>query len=180
MKKMQPVKTLMKCTFIKWTLALVTFSIWFVSSASAGVVNFESTGTSSKSGTVMGTWGYDDKVSFGSAGKYTMNLAETSPSFDVLRATLYNNQGNIIDLLIDNNSARSTKGSFNVGKGDYYLSLFAITDSNYDTGQFEVYIDLFGNASPVPLPPAAILMASALMCAASFVRKKTSFVNKSA
>lgn len=130
--------------------------------------------------TVIGVWATNEKVSFQSSGKYSMLLTDFGSttqkfgdSFSHLGAMISDSSGhNLGSITLDRNSSvANTFFTFDVGSaGDYWLSIFAITDSNSNVGTFNLNL-LQGDVSPVPLPAAFWFMASSLLGLVSFTRQ---------
>lgn len=132
--------------------------------------------------TVVGVWSTNNKVNFNNAGTYSILLTDfglgsaKSPSFgnnfNYLGAMISSSYGNIASATFDKNSKDPNVFlSFDITTpGDYWLSLFAVTDSNMNVGTFNVSL-LDGNISPVPLPASFWLMATSLLGLFSFFRQ---------
>jgi hypothetical protein len=117
---------------------------------------------------VIGTWASNEKVSIQNPGLYSLSLTDfglTNPnfgnSFSHLGAMLSNGSTNIASVTFDKNTMNPTNVfNFEITGGDYWLSLFAITDSS-NAGTFNLRL-LDNNPAPVPLPAAFWLMAASL------------------
>jgi hypothetical protein len=130
--------------------------------------------------TVIGVWATNERVSFQSSGKYSMLLTDFGSTtqkfgdnFNHLGAMISDSSGhNIGSITLDQNSnVANSFFSFDVtSPGDYWLSIFAISDSNSNTGTFNLGI-LQGDVSPVPLPAAFWFMTTSLLGLFSFVRQ---------
>lgn len=130
--------------------------------------------------TVIGVWATNEKVNFQNAGKHSMLLTDfgLSPqkfgdNFNHLGAMISDSSGhNLGSITLDRNSnVANTFLTFDVGaSGDYWLSIFAITDSSSNAGTFNLNM-LQGDVSPVPLPAAFWFMATSLLGLVSFTRQ---------
>lgn len=130
--------------------------------------------------TVIGVWATNEKVSFQSSGKYSMLLTDFGATpqkfgdnFNHLGAMISDSSGhNLGSITLDRNSnVANTFFTFDVGSaGDYWLSIFAITDSSSNTGTFNLNL-LQGDVSPVPLPAGIWFMVTSLLGLVSFARQ---------
>lgn len=162
-------------TLIKATIPFVFLCTSAFSQAAA--VGIE--GSSEIHKTVVGVWANNEKISFQSSGKYSLVLTDfglTSPgfanSFSHLGAMISDSYHNIASVEFDSNATNPNAFlTFDVTAGDYWLSLFAITDSNSNVGTFNMNL-LQGDVSPVPLPAAFWFMATSVLGLVSFVRQR--------
>ena len=169
-------KTLIKVTL---PIAMLCASV-LTHAASVDVI-----GSSEIQKTVTGVWATNEKISFKTSGKYTLSLTDfglTSPSFgnnfSHLGAMISNSVNNIASLELNSSSVNPNNFlTFNVTAGEYWLSLFAVTDSNSNLGTFNMNI-LKGDVSPVPLPAAFWFMATSILGLISFVRQKSAANSK--
>jgi hypothetical protein len=148
----------------------------FTQAASVDIINY---GSPEIQKTVIGVWATNEKISFQSAGKYSILLTDfglTQQSFgnnfNHLGAMVSSSYGNLGSVTFDKNSTNPNAFlTFDVTTaGDYWLSLFAITDSSANVGTFNVSM-LQGDVSPVPLPAAFWFMATSLLGLVSFARQ---------
>ena len=136
-------------------------------------------GSSEIQKTVTGVWANNEKISFQSSGTYTLALTDfglTSPgfgnNFSHLGAMISDSYHNIASVEFNSNSTNpNALFTFDVEAGDYWLSLFAITDSNTNVGTFNMSL-LQGDVSAVPLPATFWFMATSVLGLVSFVRQR--------
>ena len=165
-------------TLIKSTLPFVLLCA--ATASHAATVDIIGRNGSEVQKTVIGVWATNEKVNFQSSGKYSMLLTDfgSTPqkfgdSFNHLGAMVSDSSGhNLGSITLDQNSnVANTFFTFNVAAaGDYWLSIFAVTDSNSNVGTFNLNL-LQGDVSPVPLPAAFWFMATSLLGFASFARQ---------
>ncbi len=165
-------------TFIKSTLPFMLLCA--ASASQAAAVDIIGRKDSEIQKTVIGVWATNEKVNFQSSGKYSMLLTDfgSSPqkfgdNFQHLGAMISDSSGhNLGSITLDRNSSvANTFFTFDVGSaGDYWLSIFAITDSNSNAGTFNLNM-LQGDVAPVPLPAAFWFMATSLLGLVSFTRQ---------
>ncbi len=164
-------KTLIKATL---PLAMLCTSV-LTQAADVNVL-----GSSEIHKTVVGVWANNEKITFQTAGTYTMVLSDFglgSPSFgnnfSHLGAMISNSYKNIGSIELNSSSTNPNPFiTFDVAAGDYWLSLFAVTDSDTNLGTFNMNI-LKGDVSPVPLPAAFWFMATSILGLISFVRQRS-------
>lgn len=166
-------KSLLKSTL---PLALLCAS----TASYAGSVDIIGRNGSEVQKTVIGVWASNEKINFQSSGKYSMLLTDfgSTPqqfgdNFNHLGAMISDSSGhNLGSITLDRNSSvANTFFTFDVGTaGDYWLSIFAITDSSSNTGTFNLNM-LQGDVAPVPLPAAFWFMATSLLGLVSFTRQ---------
>lgn len=137
--------------------------------AFAAKVEISASGTGTWNKTVVGTYVKNTKINFSDAGIYTLSLGDSDfgANFEMLGAMISSPSTKYVDLVLAPdqlmNSAR-----FNIQKGgDYFLSVFAITDSIKNPATFSLAVNA------VPLPSAVIFMSSALMGLIAFMRRRT-------
>ncbi len=167
------IKTLLKSTLPFVMLCAATAS-------QAASVNIIGSNGSEVQKTVLGVWASNERVNFQSAGKYSMLLTDFGlttqkfgDNFNHLGAMVSDSSGhNLGSITLDRNSnVANTFFTFDVGAaGDYWLSIFAITDSSSNTGTFNLNM-LQGDVSPVPLPAAFWFMATSLLGLVCFSRQ---------
>lgn len=119
--------------------------------------------------TVVGTYVKNTKINFSEAGIYTLSLKDTDfgANFEMLGAMISSPSAKYIDLVLAPDQLVQS-ARFNIQNGgDYFLSVFAITDSIKNPATFSLAV------SAVPLPSAVIFMSSALMGLVAFMRRRT-------
>ena len=122
---------------VKSTLLAVTFCA--ASCAHAGSVEIlgQTSGSAEIQKSVIGVWSTNQRISFSESGRYTMVLSDFGStnkkfgdSFSYLGAMISSSADNIASINVGNEmNTGNTLLSFDVTKGEYWLSLFAITDS---------------------------------------------------
>lgn len=130
---------------------------------------------------ISGVWGSNEKITFSASGTYSMLLTDAGlsssrstgfgSSFSYLGAMLSSASGTVASATFNRSSTeRDRFVSFDINEGEYWLSLFAITDSNVNVGTFNMSL-LEGDISPVPLPAGFWFMATSLLGLFSFFRQ---------
>lgn len=147
--------------------------------ASAGNVDIVGAEGAEIQKTVIGVWSENQKISFQSAGTYSIYLTDFgsttkkfASSFNYLGAMISSTADNLASVTLSNNStAAHSLMTFNITQGgDYWLSMFAITDSNTNVGTFNLSV-FQGDVAPVPLPASFWLMSTSLLGFFSFLRQ---------
>lgn len=121
--------------------------------------------------TSYGVWADNGKISFDESGRYTMQLSDLSfsDSYEHVGAMISTTSESIAKIeLIDGEPVNLNPVTFVVDKGEYWLSFFAVTNSDSNLGTFGFDV----TAAAVPLPPAALFMGTALLGLASFSRQR--------
>jgi hypothetical protein len=164
-------------TLVKSTLPLLLLcSTVFTQAASVDIIGRNS---SEVQKTVVGVWATNERVSFQTSGKHSMLLTDfgSTPqkfgdNFGHLGAMISDSSGhNIGSISLKNSDVANSFFTFDVSApGEYWLSIFAISDSSSNTGTFNLGI-LQGDINPVPLPAAFWFMATSLLGLFSFVRQ---------
>jgi hypothetical protein len=134
----------------------------------AAPVNISVSNSDTWNKSVVGTYIKNTKISFSNAGSYTLNLqdADSSSNFEMLGASIFSPSVKYVDLVlgVDN---KSISRDFKIDKaGDYFLNVFAITDSIANPTAFSLSVNA------VPLPSAVIFLSSALMGLVAFMRRR--------
>lgn len=138
--------------------------------ADAATVDIAASGSESWNKTVVGTYIKNTKISFSEAGKYTINLQDTDfgANFEMLGAMISSPSTKYVDMVLAPETMSNSR-QFTVDRaGDYFLNVFAITDSIRNPATFSLSVNA------VPLPSAVIFMSSALMGLIAFMRRRTS------
>jgi hypothetical protein len=116
----------------------------------------------------VGTYIKNTKIRFSEAGKYTISLQDTGfdANFEMLGAMISSPSTKYVDMVLAPESMYNSR-QFTVDKaGDYFLKVFAITDSIQDPARFSLSVNA------VPLPSAVIFLSSALMGLVAFMRRR--------
>lgn len=158
--------------------------------AQASSVNIMGNNTELNDMRVSGVWGSSEKITFATSGKYSMLLTDAGlssarstgfgSSFSYLGAMLTSSNGAVASATFNRSSTeRDRFVSFDITEGEYWLSLFAITDSNENVGTFNMSL-LEGDVSPVPLPAGFWFMATSLLGLFSIFRQRKAAKNSMA
>lgn len=164
-------------SLLKASLSILALGV--ASTSFAGAVNIAGTDGAEIQKTVIGVYSSNEKVHFNSAGSYSIVLTDFG-STDKQFGQQFNYLGAMVSSSYDNiGSAELNKYStgahdfysFDITEaGDYWLSMFAITNSDSNAGTFNMSI-VQGDVNPVPLPASFWLMATSLLGLASFARQ---------
>lgn len=165
--------------FIKSSITLM-FSL-LPAMAMADSVDVLNTDTAEIQKTVIGVWAANEKITFANSGTYSILLTDfgmTQPgfgnSFNYLGAMISSSTDNLAAVTFDHSNNVANKFlSFDVVAGDYWLNIFAVTDSKTNAGTFNFQV-LEGDLNPVPLPASFWLMATSLLGLFSFIRQSRS------
>jgi hypothetical protein len=143
--------------------------LMFAGNAYAAKVDIAATGSDSWNKTVVGTYVKNTKIKFSEGGKYTISLKDTDfgANFDMLGAMISSPSTKYVDMVLSPNELSKSRQFTLQNGGDYFLSVFAITNSFTNPATFSLSVN------PVPLPSAVIFMSSALMGLAAFVRRRS-------
>ncbi|MEY4589452.1 MAG: hypothetical protein RL497_1528 [Pseudomonadota bacterium] len=137
--------------------------------ASAATVDISASGSDSWNKTVVGTYIKNTKIKFSEAGTYSISLQDTDfgANFEMLGAMISSPSTKYVDLVLSADESANAR-QFKIDKaGDYFLNVFAITDSIRNPATFSLAVNA------VPLPSAVIFMSSALMGLVAFMRRRT-------
>jgi hypothetical protein len=140
-----------------------------VAPAFAAKVDIAASGSDAWNKTVVGTYVKNTKIKFSEGGTYTLSLqdADFGANFEMLGAMISSPSTKYVDMVLaPDQKLLSQRFTLQQG-GDYFLSVFAITDSVKNPATFSLAVNA------VPLPSAVIFMASALMGLVAFVRRRT-------
>ncbi|HMW70753.1 MAG TPA: hypothetical protein PKD17_02975, partial [Cellvibrionaceae bacterium] len=99
--------------------------------AAAATVDIAASGSDAWSKTVVGTYVKNTKIRFSESGKYTINLQDTDfgANFEMLGAMISSPSTKYVDMVLSPEQSFKQR-NFTIDKaGDYFLSVFAITDS---------------------------------------------------
>jgi hypothetical protein len=121
--------------------------------------------------TVTGIWTYNERIKFGSEGKYKLSFTDLDfgADFKYAGAMISTTDKKIASITIKDGKASSELPmEFLVGDQDYWISLFAFTKSD-EAGTFGLQI---ASVSEVPAPPAVVLMFTSLLGLVSWVRSR--------
>ena len=102
-----------------------------VQTVDAATVDIAASGSESWNKTVVGTYIKNTKIKFSEAGKYTISLQDTNfgANFEMLGAMISSPSTKYVDMVLAPESMSNSR-QFTVDKaGDYFLNVFAITDS---------------------------------------------------
>lgn len=127
--------------------------------------------------TTYGVWVDNGKIYFDEAGTYTMQLTDLSfaETYEHVGAMISTTTESIAKIELKNGDPIDLNPiSFVVEEGEYWLSFFAIANSNSNVGTFG-----FDVAAAVPLPPAALFMGTALLGLVSFSRQRKQLQSRS-
>lgn len=147
------------------TVALVGGASQMTQAAS---VDIAASGADAWNKTVVGTYVKNTKIHFSDSGKYTINLQDTNfvGNFEMLGAMISSPSTKYVDMVLSPEQ-RLKQQNFTIDKaGDYFLSVFAISDSINRPATFNISVNA------VPLPSAVIFMSSALMGLVAFMRRR--------
>lgn len=125
--------------------------------------------------TVTGVWSYNEKVEFSSSGTYKLNFADLNfgDQFDYVGAMISTSTQKLASITFTNGQPSSMLPlEFQVGEQEYWLSIFAFTNSASSVGTLGLDIDWVSDVSEVPAPPALILMLSSLLGLGSVFRRR--------
>lgn len=133
------------------------------------------TGGGSMVKTVSGIWTYNEQISFDASGVYKMSFKDLNfaGQFDYVGAMISTPDQKVASVTIKNGlSSAISPIEFQVGEKEYWVSLFAFTNSQGNVGTLGLDIDWVGDVSEVPAPPAVVLMFTSLLGLASLVRRQ--------
>ncbi|MFO1367850.1 MAG: hypothetical protein U1F46_02570 [Marinagarivorans sp.] len=134
----------------------------------AASVDIAASGSDAWNKTLVGTYVKNTKIHFSDSGKYTINLQDTGfvGNFEMLGAMISSPSTKYVDMVLAPEQ-KTKQQNFNIDKaGDYFLSVFAISDSINRPATFNLSVNA------VPLPSAVIFMSSALMGLVAFMRRR--------
>lgn len=165
-------------TILKLPLAILALSA-SINATHASNIDVLSSQDFEMQKTVVGVWSTNDRISFSKSGTYSILLSDfgLSPnnfgdSFNYLGAMISSSTHNKASVeLNQNSSAGHSFFTFDITAGEYWLSMFAITDSRSNAGTFNFRI-LEGATNPVPLPAAFWLMLTSVLGLISFARQR--------
>jgi len=167
----------MKLNFLTKIAAPLTLLL-AASAAQAGSVNLLDSSSPEIQRTVVGVWSNNQRLSFSEAGKYSVVLTDFGGNnfgdkFSYLGAMVSDSYHNLGSVTLNKNSySPSAFLSFDVtAPGDYWLSLFAITNGTSNTGTFNFNL-IQGDTNPVPLPAAFWFMTTSILGLISFARQR--------
>lgn len=113
--------------------------------------------------TVYGVWSANTRVNFNQSQNYTLSLKDFNfgSGFDNLGIMISTSTEQIAALQFGSGQDYG-RVSFDIASGDYWLSVFAISDSDINVGTFGFDISLTSDLANVPLPPAIAFFVTAL------------------
>lgn len=162
-------------------LAAVSFLACAASVANAQMVEFgDYNGSMVK--TINGAWTYNQQLSFSSEGTYSLNLSdlEFRDQFEYFGVMVSTPSEKLAEFTYENGGASSVGPiEFEVGEQDYWISVFALTNSVYDVATLGLEIAWAGDMPQVPTPPAYVLMFSALVGLGTLARRKSKHADSS-
>ncbi len=122
--------------------------------------------------TVQGTYVYNTTISFDEPGAYKITLTDFNfpNTFDALGVMVSTAKDKVVDVVSYDHEGSLSK-YFNADAGQYYMSLFAVSDRQLNLGSFGLVFDAASPAE-VPLPPALILLMSGVMTLMGFARRR--------
>ena len=150
-------KTLIKCI----TSVIFVFACKF-SFAGSETVIIETSGGSDLVDSAIGVWSYNGRISFsGSETSYRVLFSDIGigGEFDYLGGAISSATGVITEFDFNVGGSDIQQFDFDIEAGDYWLTLFAITDSATNIGTLGLDFQL---QSEVPLPASAWMMLSAI------------------
>lgn len=161
----------MKTQLVKWVMAL-TLVMLGSHQAAAATATIEGIGAGEMVKTVQGTWAFNTTVNFDEPGAYKLTLTNFSfpTAFDAVGVMVSTAKQKVVDIVSYDNMGSISK-LFNVDGGAYYLSIFAVSDRQWNLGSLGIAFET-PSASEVPLPPALVLMMSGVMTLVAFARRK--------
>lgn len=143
--------------------------------AQAKTIEFGDYATGSMVKTVSGIWTYNEQISFSSSGVYKMSFKDLNfaGQFDYVGAMISTPDQKVASVTIKNGQSSAISPiEFQVGEKEYWISLFAFTNSQANVGTLGLNIDWVGDVSEVPAPPAVVLMFTSLLGLVSLVRRR--------
>lgn len=147
----------------------------FMGSAQAATIEFGDYTNGDMVKTVSGIWTYNDRIHFDTSGVYKMSFKDLqfAGQFDYVGAMISTTDQKVTSVTIKNGQSSSVLPiEFAVGEQDYWISLFAFTNSEANVGTLGLNIDWVGDVSEVPAPPAVVLMFTSLLGLVSMVRRR--------
>lgn len=135
----------------------------------AATVNIAATQSDTMNKSVVGTYIKNTKISFSDAGAYTISLQDTdiNANFEILGAMISSPSTKYVDMVLTKGGTGKTRDFIVDKAGDYFLNVFAISESIANPTTFSLSVNA------VPLPSAVIFMSSALMALVAFMRRRT-------
>ena len=121
---------------------------------------------------VQGTYVYNTRISFDEPGAYKVTLTDFKfpGTFDAVGVMISSAKQKIVEVISYDHEGNLSK-LFSADAGDYYLSLFAVSDRQWNLGRFGLAFEA-ADPSDVPLPPALVLLMSGAMTLMAFVRRR--------
>lgn len=124
---------------------------------------------------VSGVWTYNERISVSEGGNYALSLTDFDflDQFDFVGAMISTPTEKLAEYTIDDGyRANSPAIEFEIdGAGDYWISLFAVTNATSNGGTFGINLQSLDGVSEVPAPSALVLMLTSLLGLGSFARR---------
>lgn len=124
---------------------------------------------------VVGSWGFTDRITFTETGKYSLQLTdfgenEAFGTFDYLGAFITSSADKIAGFSLGNKVLNNNLDSvvFDIEQGEYWLNVLAVTNGSFDVGLMGLNVMEY---TAVPLPPAFMFMLTSLLGLIAYKRK---------